>query len=406
MKKILHVLAQRPGRTGSGIYLNSILHQADKCGYHQAVIVGIPKEERIEFKFHGEISVYPVLFETQELPFPVVGMSDVMPYKSTRYQDLTKTMYEQWRNSFSKTVLKAFAEFKPDLILCHHLWLLSSLVKKLLPKVFVIGISHGTGLRQLQLASQFKEEVISGCRKLDMIFAPNNFQKEAILDLYGIDQNRIMVVGNGFNHQIFYNRKYKLKGKTQKRILYVGKLCFSKGVKSLLNAFKMVETHSELLLIGSGAGCESDEIKKMAKKIENVSFTGAISQKELAEFFWTSDLFVLPSFYEGLPLVVIEALACGIPVVCTNLPGLKEWLGDKILKSKLIHLVPLPRLKSIDEPLLEDIPAFENDLQKAILYQLRQKPSETQFDTVQNEIKQFTWEGIFNKIEKIIAEKV
>ena len=69
-------------------------------------------------------------------------------------------------------------------------------------------------------------------------------------------------------------------------------------------------------------------------------------QEKLAELFRRSHLLILPSFYEGLALVLLEALACGCRLVSTNFPGLEEVLGE--LPGSYCRLVDLPRLKSLD----------------------------------------------------------
>jgi len=121
-RKILHILAQKPGKTGSGIFLQALLKEASKKNYEQSVIMGISQKDQIEsFGFCEDIKLFPVRFETEKLPFPVVGMSDVMPYQSTRYQDMTDEMLKQWKSAFQKQIDKAINEFQPDLIISHHM---------------------------------------------------------------------------------------------------------------------------------------------------------------------------------------------------------------------------------------------------------------------------------------------
>jgi len=97
MKKILHILAQRPEKTGSGIFLQNIVKIAAEQGYEQAVISGVPAAlEKVEFGAIAEQKFYPVKFETEQIPFPVVGMSNVMPYRSEKYKNLTAEMLKKW----------------------------------------------------------------------------------------------------------------------------------------------------------------------------------------------------------------------------------------------------------------------------------------------------------------------
>ena len=409
MKRILHLIAQKPGYTGSGIYLQGIIKEATKKLYPQALVAGISQDDGIdEFQFPADLVIYPVYFDTGELPFPVVGMSDTMPYPSTKYRELTPSMYLLWRQAFMKAIKNALDDFKPDLIISHHLWLLSALVRELAPEIPVLCISHATDLRQLELAPQFTDEVIAGCSKIEPVIALNNFQAEKIASIYKIPGESITVVGCGFNPAIFYPPIHREKNKV-KKIIYAGKLSRAKGVTSLFKACELLyleEPNFELLLYGSGDGKEAKKLAAMAKRIP-FKFTapGTVSQLELGNVFRQGDVFVLPSFYEGLPLVVIEALASGLRVVVSDLPGLRPWLGDEINYSGLISYVPLPRLVKADQPITEELPIFESRLKNSLLIQINQSPVE--WSAVSPKIKQaiagLSWFGVFEKIEKFFS---
>ncbi len=75
-------------------------------------------------------------------------------------------------------------------------------------------------------------------------------------------------------------------------------------------------------------------------------------------------IFILPSFYEGLPLVLLEALASGCRIITTDLPGCKELLGDA--DPDLVEFIKLPVMKQIDRPEPEDLPIVEMRLREAI----------------------------------------
>ncbi len=408
MNKILHILAQKPGNTGSGIFLQSLLKEASKKDYEQAVIVGISQIDRIEsFEFGEDIKLFPVRFETEELPFPVVGMSDVMPYQSTRYQEMTDQMLGKWISAFNHQIQNAFENFNPDFVISHHLWILSTYVRELFPKITLFVISHGTGLRQLKLAEQFSEHIISRSNKFDRIFALTKFQKDEIIRQYGISESKITVIGGAYNPEIFYPdkiRSSKFVPNQKIKIVYCGKLSFAKGVMSLLRIYdrKNFEKRKfELILIGSGSGAEEQQIRNFAKKCSKpVKFAGSVSQSELGDIFRKSDIFVLPSFYEGLGLVIVEALACGLRVVSTDFPGLKEWIGEEINQTGIINYVQLPRLKNKDVPYEEDLPGFEKRFELALIEQIQNYLSEKQKPDLTEFLKDKSWEGIFNKIEQ------
>lgn len=408
MTKILHVLAQQPGQTGSGVFIESLIREANKKKYQQAVVVGVPSNKANQIpQYLPSDLFFPVLFETKNLPFPVVGMSDVMPYRSTRYRDLTDIMLTQWRNAFTKTLSRAVDQFQPDVVLSHHLWLLSGLTKELFPSIPMIVQSHGTGLRQLELASGFAEYVKSRCRSIEIILALNDFQKKKIADEYGIDLKKIIVTGSAYNSDIFYRADQK-RATDSYRLVYAGKLSKVKGIQSLLRVYKSLPEKNkrmELTLIGSGSGDEEQKIREMAAdSVHVINFPGLMPQEELANKFRHSDLFILPSFYEGLPLVVVEALASGLRIVTTDIPGLQQWLGPDINKSGFILYVTLPSMISIDQPVNSALPSFEGRLRLAIKQQLSRLDNDSEQDwlRVKKSIETKSWTRLFQKIEKII----
>jgi glycosyltransferase involved in cell wall biosynthesis len=128
---------------------------------------------------------------------------------------------------------------------------------------------------------------------------------------------------------------------------------------------------SPFRIAGSGRGEEPEIIRKKALRFQDIiEFLGPKPQEELAEIFRESDVFVLPSFYEGLPLVVLEAIACGCRVVVTELPGIQCWLPDELVKEGIVEIVPLPTLIGPDVPDPSDLPPFMHNLVTAINKQL------------------------------------
>ena len=107
-------------------------------------------------------------------------------------------------------------------------------------------------------------------------------------------------------------------------------------------------------------------------------------------------MFVLPSFFEGLPLVVIEALACGCKAVVTDLPGIRPWISENIPAAPVWYVEP-PRMESVDEPVADDLPAFERRLAGA-LDTAAGAPAPSAADFAG--IERVTWAGL---AEKLIA---
>ena len=96
--RVLSVTAQKPCSTGSGVYLTEVVRSLAKMGVSQAVVAGVTREDRVDMP--EGVTVYPVYFSSEKLPYPVVGMSDEMPYTSTRYRDMTEEMAGQFKAAF------------------------------------------------------------------------------------------------------------------------------------------------------------------------------------------------------------------------------------------------------------------------------------------------------------------
>jgi len=133
---------------------------------------------------------------------------------------------------------------------------------------------------------------------------------------------------------IFENRKNKLK------ILYVGRLSEIKGLDYLIESFRSIHDNfpdSSLEMIGDGP--VKKELKKKIKDLginDCVDVRGYVEYEELPDHYRSADIFVLPSLSEGLSNVLLEAMACGLPIVATDVGG----NGELILNGKGGYLVP------------------------------------------------------------------
>lgn len=399
--RILSITAQKPNSTGSGVYLTELVKEYEILGHEQAVVAGVYREDLIELP--DGVAFYPVYFCEEGLPYPIVGMSDEMPYISTKYCEMSPEMVEQFRSSFMSVIERAVEELQPDLILCHHLYLLTALVREHFPGRKVYGFCHNTDLRQMQKTDLEREFIRREIGKLDHIFVPQRAQEEGVLTLYPVDKEKITRVGMGYNNQIFHLAEESCDKEGVTSLVFAGKIAEKKGVKSLLRAMALLGDEKELdmnrvqLLLAGSTGNEEEYqmIEGLAGRCPcKVKFLGRLSQSELARVYQQSDIFVLPSFFEGIPLTVIEALACGDRVVMTDLPGIKEWIAS-VSSDADVRYVTLPRMRNADEPLEEDLPEFECMLADAL------KASVLQKETHLADVSQISWEAIAKEVLRL-----
>lgn len=418
--RILSITAQKPDSTGSGVYLTELMKGFEKLGHEQAAVVGVTVKDLV--RLPESASVYPVYYGTEALPYPVVGMSDEMPYDSTRYSDMTKEMTRQFREAFGQTVLRAVREFGPDVILCHHLYFLTAFTRDLCPEARVFGICHGSDLRQFKKNPWQREWIRKNICRLDGIFALHKEQKEEILKCFGCEEEQVQVIGTGYNSSVFYidetvkreiprepgrpemqtsedgAAQQNPHGTDELRLIFAGKISEKKGIKSLLRSMDYLKEEKIRLVLAGGYATkeEFEEICRLAKKCPcKVEFPGRMPQQELARRMNASDLFVLPSFYEGLPLVLVEAMACGLRAVCTELPGIRPWLMEKGLDGSVVFVKP-PEMRNEDEPAEESLPLFEKRLAEAVV-----KAKEAVFPD-REKLSEVSWDGVCRRLLKLM----
>ena len=102
--RILSVTAQKADSTGSGVFLTELVKGFDKAGHQQAIVCGTVHRDVIHMP--AGVAVFPVYYQSHDVPFPVCGMSDEMPYKSTRYCDMNERMTDQLFRAFRKQILE------------------------------------------------------------------------------------------------------------------------------------------------------------------------------------------------------------------------------------------------------------------------------------------------------------
>ena len=413
--KILSIITQKPSSTGSGIYLTEILKSYQHLGEEQAVICGVTKEDRLPDI--PSVDFFPVYYESEELPYPVLGMSDEMPYNSTRYKDLTKEMLEQFERAFSKKLEEVMSVFSPDLILCHHLYLLTALVREKCPQIPIFAFCHNTDLRQMEKHDLEKERIVRNIQKLDKIFTPKEAQRQEVLRLYGVEPEKVINIGIGYNAEVLglptgdvlsphgIPRRREIRTASGEKyakgeywdLLFAGKLGEKKGVFSLLRSLEALyqkgRKNFRLFMVGDNGNQEEKEAVFALAKTCNypIYFLGRLDYSDLIPWYEFSDCFLLPSFFDAVPMTVIESLACGNKVVLTALEGLEDFFTEN-LPTAPIFFVELPPRKNADEIPEEVLPVFEERLEKQIAQCMDSEYSKM------ISMGNLSWDGIAEKV--------
>lgn len=139
----------------------------------------------------------------------------------------------------------------------------------------------------------------------------------------------INVVKNGVDTDYFIPKKEQTK---EGYILYTGRLHSRKGLLDLIDCAKHIakKNHSIKFVI-TGEGPLKDTLISRIKKYglrDNVELTGYVDRDQLLNYYQNASIYILPSYYEGLPTSLLEAMSCGIACVATNVPGNSELIID------------------------------------------------------------------------------
>jgi glycosyltransferase involved in cell wall biosynthesis len=387
--------------TGSGIYLQALIKESRKRGLATYRVAGVPVGSTAPAADMADEQGAFVYFESAALNFAVPGMSDVMPYPSTLFRELKGRRLTAYKAAFTQVLRRAVERFDPDIIHTNHLFLLSALTRKLFADMPVVTTCHGTDLRQYHNCPHLRTFVKRHCRRLDRIIALTADQKSDISRLYSIPSDRIVVVGGGYDDALFTRAPKSPAGTVQ--LLYAGKYNRSKGVPWLLKSLMRIQDQDwHLHMAGSGSGPERDTCMALAAQLgRRVTDHGYVNHRRLAELMRMAHVQVLPSFFEGLPLVLFEGLASGCRIITTNLSGFDEILGRA--HEDTIRLIPLPPLETIDRPYKEDEARLEAVLCQHILDMLAVVRHSPDIDDphADNIAEAYTWSSVFKRTQAV-----
>ena len=173
-------------------------------------------------------------------------------------------------------------------------------------------------------------------KEADKIIAVSNATKDYVLSL-GAKPDKVTVLHNGVDLVKFR----PIEGKRQEMrkklgiaqdavvALTVRRLVYKNGIDTLIDSANIaIKKNPRIVFVAVGKGPDSNSVKSKIEQLgieKNFRLAGFVSDEDLPSYYNVADSFVLPSKSgEGLPLVALEAMACGLPVIATNVGGIKE----------------------------------------------------------------------------------
>ncbi|WP_051176433.1 glycosyltransferase [Luteimonas mephitis] len=237
----------------------------------------------------------------------------------------------------ARAIEQAIAGFDPDVVLSY--WLYPDAYGAMLVArdagIPLVSGARGSDLRvRDRISRRLTRPVLSSSRRLLVV---SDDLGSVAVDRYGMDPERIRVVQNGCDASIFRPAPRSVArselglAADSKLVAYVGRLVPEKGIRELLDAAQALSAtcpQLELALVGEGPMKAEIEARIKASPQLRMHMPGARPPADVARWMAAADLVTLPSYSEGHPNVLVEALACGRAVVATDVGGIPEVVDD------------------------------------------------------------------------------
>ena len=166
------------------------------------------------------------------------------------------------------------------------------------------------------------------------VIVNSNYMKNELQRLFGLPYEKINVVPNGININVYngierdYDFRRQYAADNEKIILFMGRLVYEKGIQHLIDAMpKILSNYNDAKLIVAGKGAMLDELKAKVDYLglsQKVYFTGYLNSKQVPKMYKCADVSVFPSTYEPFGIVALEAMLAGVPTVVSDTGGLNE----------------------------------------------------------------------------------
>ncbi|MCK4735347.1 MAG: glycosyltransferase family 4 protein [Methanophagales archaeon] len=241
-----------------------------------------------------------------------------------------------WHNSPTRTILHLLSKhlaqiYGSDILKTNQIpgseipiWLKKHMGKKLIVRC---GYLHSYFIKKQSRDQKTINDAIrlekNAFSYADMGIVTTSWQRELVIKLYAIDPAKITVIPNYVVTDAF---KPDPETKKEYDLIFVGRAGRQKNLGNLLKAIHYLKTKNRVLsLLMVGGCCNDTDIKELVNQYAlNVTFKGNIPNFNLPHIINQAKAFILPSYYEGHPKVLLEAMSCGIPCIGSDVTGIRE----------------------------------------------------------------------------------
>lgn len=284
---------------------------------------------------HDEIVLFSFLRPLRKLKLDVKFPATVR-YKFIRW--LPGRVFSLFMRHGISLPLELFGLFKSDVIIFPNFISWASLSKK--PRICVVhdvAFIYYPEFIQAKNLAYLKKQLSKSLQRSDKIVAVSEATKSDLIKEYGISGEKIAVIYNAVDHSVFNPAASRRTAAVCERLsiphkylLFVGNIEPRKNVNGLLDAYAMsYKSHRLPLIIVGAKGWNDTAISQRMLELKHLPIykTDFVNDDDLAAIYAGAVSLIYPSYYEGFGIPVVEAMACGSAVVCSNASSLPEVAG-------------------------------------------------------------------------------
>lgn len=258
----------------------------------------------------------------------------------------------------------------------------------------VIKNGLGVGEEEPELRLECEKDLAQGCHR---VIAATEREKDILVNVCGASSDRVSVIPCGVNSRTFRPIPRDIARDSTglgdgKVVLFVGRIEPLKGIDSLLRGFAGLPPgiSARLVIIGGDGGSQTEiaQLRGLARDLgieDRVSFLGTVKHELMPYYYNAADVCVVPSHYESFGLVPLESLACGTPVVATDVGDLRNI----ILQGETGYIVPDNGPETLTEKIAEVLSWPGRSTRRSRM--------------IRSSVKDYSWAGVAARISEVFG---